>query len=197
MIEPGERPDAGAVARLHFEHIDQGFLRSLGVDFLTVLYEYISEHELLFVAREQGEVKGFISASTGTSSMMKRFVIKKFLRVMPTLAKLLFSPNLIPKVLETLFSPGKTEASVSSLGRVPELLSIVIAPEFRGSPISQELLAALEATLRASGHTQYKVVAGASLAAANAYYRKHGFVLAGTVTIHQGETSNVYLKTLS
>ncbi len=196
MIEQGKRADAGEVARLHFEHINKGFLSSLGPGFLTVLYEYIAEHELLFVAREQGEVKGFVSASSGTSSMMKRFVMKKFPRVLPRLGLLLFSPRFIRKVLETLLSPGKTEASVRAPERMPELLSIVVAPECRGGAIAEELLAALEAALRASGQGQYKVVAGSSLAAANAYYRKQGFVLAGTVTIHQGETSNVYIKTL-
>lgn len=196
MIRKGEVADAPQVARLHVEHINQGFLSSLGVGFLTVLYEYLARHEILFVSAEADTVTGFLSASANTSGMMKRFVCKKFPQVLPRLGLLLFSPRFIRKVMETLLAPGKTESSTGTAAHLPELLSIVILPEYRGGTLSGDLLAELEATLRSAGHDAYAVVAGASLAAANAYYRKQGFELAGTIMIHGGETSNVYRKTL-
>lgn len=196
MIRKGEVADAPHVARLHVEHINQGFLSSLGVGFLTVLYEYLARHEILFVSLEGDRVTGFLSASENTSGMMKRFVIKKFPQVLPRLGLLIISPRFIRKVMETLLAPGKTESSTGTDAHLPELLSIVILPEYRGGTLSGDLLAALETTLRNAGHDAYSVVAGASLAAANAYYRKQGFEQTGTIAIHGGETSNVYRKSL-
>ena len=53
--------DASAAAALHISGIGSGFISSLGIDFVTALYEAISECEFGFgyVAKKDAEVIGF------------------------------------------------------------------------------------------------------------------------------------------
>ena len=196
VIHSATLDDCRRIALLHRDHIGTGFLSSLGVEFLTLLYRYLVEYEILLVARKGDDVVGFISSSPDTSAMMKQFVRKKFFAVLPRLIRFALSPAFFKKVFETLFSPKKAKESASLDHAVPELLSIVVSPDYRGSTVARELLAALEIALRDGGHSTYKVIAGAELTGANKFYLKQGFTLAGTLEVHDGEVSNIYLKDL-
>ena len=55
------------VAQLHAENINQGFLSSLGLNFLMLLYQAIDESpvSVLILAWEDNQVVGFVSGALG------------------------------------------------------------------------------------------------------------------------------------
>ena len=61
------------VAELHATGINQGFLSSLGVDFLALLYEAIdsSDDAILLVEYGRGRVVGFVSGATSLRPIYK------------------------------------------------------------------------------------------------------------------------------
>jgi len=122
--------DAPAVAALHIEGISAGFISSLGIDFVTALYQAIakSKSSFGFVAEENSEVSGFVALSTNLNELYKSIILKKGLRFALLLASKMFSLKRIKKVFGTLFYPGKAK----KMNLPPaEILSIVIAPEGR------------------------------------------------------------------
>jgi GNAT superfamily N-acetyltransferase len=195
-VGPARPSEAPAIALLHQTHINKGFLSSLGPGFLKLMYEYIIASEVVIVARSGDEIAGFVSASQHTSGMMRRFIRTRGLKAIPLLLRFAFSHAFLKRVLETLFAPRKARAGAGLAEEIPELLSIVVADDYRGTPVAGLLLDALERDLRGSGFHAYKVIAGAGLGAANRFYEKNGFELRGTIEIHQGDVSNVYVKQL-
>ena len=66
MIKVLSKSFSSQVAQLHVDGIPSGFVSSLGVDFVTALYEAIAQSETSFglVAEEDGKVVGFIAFTT-------------------------------------------------------------------------------------------------------------------------------------
>ena len=66
------------VAALHAANIDQGFLATLGVPFLALMYRAIDEaaDSVLFVEESGGRVLGFISGGTGMGSIYRTMLRK-------------------------------------------------------------------------------------------------------------------------
>ena len=59
--------DYRAIAKLHCDHINQGFLATLGIPFLTLLYESIDKdsESVLLVERVDTGIIGFVSGACG------------------------------------------------------------------------------------------------------------------------------------
>jgi ribosomal protein S18 acetylase RimI-like enzyme len=119
--------------------------------------------------------------------MYRRVLRRHALRFGAAALRHAFSVRMIRRVLNTLRYPAKVEDQYPSA----ELLSIVVAPEARGSGAATALLEALLAEFRARNVAAIKVMVRADFERANAYYRKHGFRLAGQITTH-GHPANVY-----
>lgn len=67
------------MAKLHIEGVSTGFISSLGIDFVTSLYEAItqSKDSFGFVAEENGEVLGFVAFTTNLNKLYKSVILKK------------------------------------------------------------------------------------------------------------------------
>lgn len=187
-MRPG---DAGAVARYHQQGIPTGVLAELGPGFLTALYQAIagSPSGFVFVAVDERErVLGFICGTTDMRAIFRRVIWSNFWRFGPRLARHVLSVRMLRRIIDALRYPSKMGPDLPAA----ELLSIVVDAGVRGGGASGLLMRALLDEFRARGVARVRVMVGADLPRANAYYQKHGFGLATTIQSH-GRTANVYV----
>lgn len=188
--------DYGVIARLHCEQINQGFLATLGVPFLELLYESIDNDSdsFLLVERVDGRVIGFVSGANGLGRIYKQLLMRP-IRLIRALIHCLLSPSKIYKILEVLFLSKDTNAAIDL--PKPELLSIVVDPAFQGGGHAERLFKALCVNFREAGVESFRIVVGCSLARANAFYKRLGCVAVKRIQVHKGIESLVYIKECS
>jgi ribosomal protein S18 acetylase RimI-like enzyme len=183
--------DASAVAALHIEGIGTGFISSLGIDFVTALYEAIAKSKYGFglVAREKDKVIGFVAFTTDINALYKSVILKKGPRFVFLLAGKMLSIRSVKKAFETLLYPSRTKKM-----KLPsaELLSIVVANEARGKGLGFELIQKGFMECASRGIDKVKVLVGAENKLANKLYLKSGFELVGQIDSHR-VASNVYI----
>jgi ribosomal protein S18 acetylase RimI-like enzyme len=75
-----------------------------------------------------------------------------------------------------------------------ELLSIAVEGPTRRSGVATDLVRRLFADLAARGVDEVKVVVSADNLAANGFYERVGFRLAGSTQVHEGSASNVWVS---
>ena len=201
MIRLAEGNDASGIALLHKETLATGFLAKLGVGFLRSLYVFLSQKELVIVyVNDYSTPAGFVSFSSDSSRMMKRFLISCPLCIIKIIGIVISTPAYIKRITETFTAPFKSKTTQTKMGKVDlpcaELLSISVDPTSQKTGIGSQLLLALEDHLRENDIKKYKVIAGAELESANNFYKKNGFLLVAQVIIHGNELSNIYIKEL-
>jgi len=186
---------APEVAALHTTGIATGFISSLGIDFVTALYETIAESEFAFglVAQEDNRVVGFIAFTTNLGELYKSVVWKKGPRLAFLMGARMFSFHRMKKALETLFYP--TRAHKMHLPPA-ELLSIAVSEQERGRGLAAQLLQKGLGECASRGIREIKVLVGADMTPANRLYVKCGFELVGQIDSH-GIVSNVYTVKVS
>jgi len=188
---PLQKDNVRYAAKLHIQDIDTGFISSLGIDFVTALYEAIAQSKASFgfVAEENERVLGFVAFTANLNKLYKSVILKKGLRFALLLAGKMFSPKQIRKVFETLFYPSRIKKM-----NLPsaELLSIVVAPESQGKGLGRQLLQKGLAECAKRGIEKVKVLVGADNKPANKLYLKCGFQVAGQIENH-GIISNIYV----
>jgi len=186
-----ESSHAEQVAKLHIEGISTGFISSLGLDFVTALYEAIAEdkNSFGFVAEEDEKVLGFIALTSNLNRLYKSVILKKGCRFALLLAGKMFSMKRIKKVFETLSYPGRIKKMELPSA---ELLSIVVAEEGRGKGLGTQLLQKRFQECQKRKIEKVKVLVGADNERANKLYLKCGFELVGQVDNH-GVVSNIYV----
>lgn len=182
------------VARLHIDGINKGFLSSLGVNFLALLYECIdrSDSGVLIVVKSGGRVVGFVSGAAGIGPIY-RMMLRSYGRLFLSLFPVLFSPKKIFRIVETVvFSRGKAIGALD----LPdyELLSIAVDSNFRGGGYAKELFGRLVGHCSNNGIAAFKIVVGDALAPAHRFYQKMGAYPIASVEVHKGSGSVVYRK---
>jgi len=191
-IKSEHAPD---IARLHIMGIDTGFISSLGIDFVTALYEAIaqSKDSFGFVAEENGRVLGFVAFASNVKKLYKSVILKKGLKFSFLLAGKMFSLRRLKKVFETLFYP--TRVKKMNLPKA-ELLSIVVAKEQQNKGIASAMIRkGFEGCVRRKIE-RIKVLVGVQKKSANRLYLKCGFELVGQIENH-GVLSNIYVAETS
>lgn len=197
MISQAIKTQSRQIAEIHKNSIVDGFLSKLGVDFLTILYEFLIENQLVLVFLEEDKVLGFVSCSYSSSGLIKKFVLKKPKAIFILLKKIIQNPSFVKPILETSNSTSISANSFSG-NELPEteLLSISVVPSTIQKGIGSSLIDELEKQLLKKNIQSYKVVAGENLKNANLFYLKNGFELKNQIKIHGNEVSNVYVKKL-
>jgi len=182
---------ARAVAELHITGIKTGFISSLGVEFVTALYEAIakSTYGYGFVALREGEVVGFAAFATHLGGLYKSVVFKHGLRITFTLARKIFSIDTIKKVLETLFYPARIKNM-----NLPEaeFLSMVISEKARRKGLATDFIKKGFDEAARREIKKLKILAAVDIIPINKLYEKLGFELVGQIENH-GVISNVYV----
>jgi len=181
------------VARLHIEGINQGFLTTLGERFLAMMYQAIDESDgaVLFVEYDGDRVVGFV---TGAESMRPIFrqMLRQKARLASALAPALLNPRKVVRILEIL-RHSRTQTGSDSLPEF-ELLSIAVARAARRKGVAKRLYEALVVFCAENGFPAFKIVVGANLAPAHAFYRQMGAIPTTTISVHHGQESVVYVQ---
>lgn len=188
--------DYRAIAILHCDYINQGFLATLGVPFLTLLYEAIDKdsESVLLVERVDCSIVGFVTGTSGLGRIYKQLLLKP-LRLIYSLKSCLLSPSKIYKIIEVLLiNKGN---NISSDLPKQELLSIVVNPAYRGGSHAENLFKALCFYFREQGESSFKIVVGSNLDRAHAFYTKMGSIPVKKIQVHKGVNSLVYVKNLN
>ncbi len=179
------------VAKLHVDGIATGFISSLGLDFVTALYETIAESRTSFgfIAEKNGKVVGFIVFTSNLHNLYKSVILKKGVHFTFLLAGKLFSLKSIKKIFETLFYPNRTrKMNLPSA----ELLSVVVADGERGKGLAVQLIRqGLQECVKREIH-RVKVMVASANESANRLYQKCGFELIAQIKSH-GILSNIYV----
>ena len=185
--------DYRAVARLHCDHINKGFLATLGVPFLTLLYEAIDKDRasVLLVERVDRNVVGFVSGTCGLGRIYKQLLLRP-LRLIYSLKSSILSPSKIYKILEVVLM-SKNNNVLTDLPQ-QELLSIVVNPYYQGGGHAESLFKALCIHFSAKGTRSFRIVVGSSLARAHSFYVKMGCTPVKEVQVHRGTNSVIYIK---
>ena len=182
---------AGQVAALHIQCISTGFISSMGIDFVTSLYDAIvkSKSSLGVVAVRNEKVIGFVAFTTNLNKLYKSIIRRKGLKFALLLAGNVLSLRRVKKIFETLFYPARTK----KINLPPaELLSIAVAPEERRKGLAGQLIKKGLRLYRKTGVDKVKVLIGADNKAGNKLYLKTGFELIGQIVNH-GVLSNIYV----
>ena len=182
--------EAPVVARYHREHMPTAFLSTLGDRFLAHLYIALSRSRDAFVlvaVAENDHVLGFICGATSVKRVYRSVLLRRGWFYAGLLVKHMLSWSMLKRIVETLFYPSKLDNALPEA----ELLSVVVDPSAQGTGMAGTLLGALVEEFRQRRCATFKVLVGANLERANAYYLKHGFTLADTTQSH-GVPSNIY-----
>jgi len=186
--------DAYDLALLHKTGIPTGFLSQQTPSFLSALYTYLIENEIVYVAKVNKKTIGFLACTLATDGLYKKFLKENIGLLILFLLKNIFSLKFIKKALETFLAPNKTAISNED-EELPELLSIVVSENFKGQGVGNLLLKAFEDNISSKTIIRYKVLVGSKLEA-NGFYVQNGFKLKKEVELHKGEISNIYVKIL-
>lgn len=184
--------DAAEVANLHIEGINTGFISSLGIDFVTALYEAIAQDtsSFGFVVEENDRTLGFVAFTEDLYRLYRVVIVKKGIRFTLLLAREVFSLRRLKQILETLFYPARIKKA--NLPRA-ELLSIVIAEEQQGRGLATILMQKGLTECSRRKMEKVKVLVGADNERANKLYLKCGFELVRQIDNH-GVLSNIYVR---
>lgn len=176
--------DVEFLARMHSLAISTGFLPTLGLPFMKVLYGALvtDPGATVLVAADGSGPLGFVAGVRSTGAFYRRFVRGHGLRAALVALPRLFRPSVIRRVWESLrYGSGEEE-------QAPELLSLAVAPDARGRGLGTELG---EALLGRLDEPLVRVVVGAGNSTAIRAYRRMGFVHGSTIEVHRGESSEV------
>lgn len=204
MASPHSRdghPMYERVAQLHVSNLDQGFLATLGIRFLALMYQAIDESPVgvLIVAHVSGDgIVGFVSAGGGMKGVY-RHMLRHWWRLGTSLLPVLVSPRKIWRIVEILRygqqTPGAPASITGSLPKI-ELYSIAVDAAHRGKGYAELLYRGVEQHFRSRGEPAFKIVVGSALTAAHRFYQRMGARVATQMEVHSGEVSAVYVQTL-
>ncbi len=185
-----------AVASLHCDYINQSFLATLGVPFLSLLYETIDKdsESILLVERVDHSIVGFVAGTRELGRIYKQLLFKP-LRLIYALKSCLLSPSKMFKIIELLLI--SKNSNISSYIPKQELLSIVVNPAYQGRGHAENLFNALCSHFREEGASSFSIVVGSNLDRAHAFYTKMGSIPVKKIQVHKGTDSVVYVKDLS
>lgn len=185
--------DYRVIAKLHCNHINKGFLATLGIPFLTLLYQEIDKdsESVLLVQRVNNEVIGFVAGTRGLGRIYKQLLLHPLQLIFALKAHFL-SPSKIYKIIEIL-TISKDGNSLIDLPQ-EELLSIVVSPIHQGGGNAENLFKALCSFFRSQGASRFKIVVGSDLDRAHTFYKKMGSMPAKEIQVHKGANSMIYVK---
>jgi glycosyltransferase involved in cell wall biosynthesis/ribosomal protein S18 acetylase RimI-like enzyme len=189
-VRRAETRDVPIIARLHADGISTGFLPRLGVRFLSQLYHAMLSHpaSLVLVADDGFGPVGFVAGTADVDELYRFFARKRGLRAASAAGRRLMRPSVLLRAWETWRYDADHHDTPA------ELLSMAVAPAFRGNGIGAALGSAFLSGLAGRRAGTVKVVVGADNGAAISAYRSMGFDGVGTVEVHAGEESLVMLR---
>lgn len=186
MICLAEKKDASKIAKIHKQEIEKGFLSSLPAVFLEKLYVAIIENDFCIVAKEGGEITGFIAGTKNIKKLYAHFLKKYFFYSIIFLLPKIFSAK---KIVETLFYPKNEDIKA-------ELLTIAVKKEFQGQGVAKKMFEVFVSEMKNRDVSIFKVLVGEELLPAISFYEKNGFAFLKETEVHKGHKSRIYIYKL-
>lgn len=181
------------VAQLHYHSLKTGFLPTLGVNFLALMYKCIDEanFSILITKYKKSKLTGFVTGSLGSSSLFK-LMLKHPISLIFTLAPIIFNLKKLRKVINICKHISSSERKKYPK---PELLSICVNPDYQGQGIGFELYQQLLQYFKSVPVSEFIIVVGQSLKA-NSFYKNQGAKKIGELQIHPNVNSNIFIQRL-
>lgn len=179
------------VANLHIDSIKTGFLPSLGVRFLALMYRCIDEADfsILIVNYKDDQLVGFVSGTNGTSNLYRAMIyypIELFLALLPVILNF----KKIKKIINILnHMSGSERANYPSA----ELLTICVHKNYRRQGVANDLYSKLCGYFCSEMISEFVIIVGQSLEA-NVFYKNKGATISGEIQVHKGTNSNVFIQ---
>jgi ribosomal protein S18 acetylase RimI-like enzyme len=179
------------IARLHAEEISEGFLASLGTEWLARLYRAIGRcpDAFILVASANGEVLGFLCGSIDTRRVYRYVLLRGAPTLLPGLFRRLVSWGTVRRCWETLRYPSRTP--ILDLPSA-EILNFCVTRRVQHSGIGRRLFAAMEGEFLDRGIRSIRIVTGARQLSAIRFYEGVGAEPAGTVEVHARVQSRLF-----
>lgn len=183
------------VAQIHSLCINQGFLPTLGIRFLTLLYEAIDadQNSVLFVNIIDGEIVGFVAGGRGMKSIYIE-MIKRFPKLLIALIPVVFSPSKLKYIVDILLI-GR-EKNTAANRPTAELFSIAVLDNARGRGIAGDLYKSLAQHFTENCEDSFGIVVGDNLLSAHKFYLRMGAIPVAQISIHKGQISTLYKQDL-
>jgi len=199
-----QREHGPQVARLHRVALPDGFLSTLGDQFLCELYLGIGrdpQSRVWVALGDNGLVVGYLSGSADVRACYRHVLSTRAFHLARTVMPSLLSARVLKRVMETVLYPFRSSSSEIAAARAleleAELLSIAVAETGRGQGVGRALVASFEEFLgeyRYQG--PYRVVTHAADPRSNAFYQSLGFQPAGQFR-HHDHSMSVYTREAS
>lgn len=185
------------VAALHAANIDQGFLATLGVPFLSLMYRAIDEapDSVLLTEERGGRVVGFVSGGVGMGPIYRRLLRRPFSLARALLPSALH-PSRVKRIVDILLYGRQLSPGAAVLPDA-ELLSIAVDGAARGGGVAEHLYRRLENHFRQRGFSAFRITVGDALTPAHRFYSRMGAIPVTHTQVHAGEGSVVYVQTVS
>ena len=181
-------------AKIHYKEIPNGFLPSLGIPFLSSLYQFFSKskYSSLLIAVENYTVVGFIAISLNTKLLFKEYLWKESYK---NLHKILISKLgiiTILKIIEVLKYPFKSKKKKNDFISNSEILNFCVVSSMQGRGVGQLLFSEAVKELDNNKIKILKIVTGQNQISAQKFYDKCGAIFSHKIVIHDKKYSDVY-----
>ena len=196
-IGPDDDELLRACGEIHRSEIPEGFLSSLGVPFLTEMYRAIALEPatFLFGSTAGDSLEGLICGSEGGLSPIRLVLKMSPWRVLRHAGPRLAQPANFLRAVETLRYMG---ADPSTVDLPPsEILNFAVSRSSQGKGVGQLLFRELCREFKARGVGNIRIVTGADQRSAQRFYESAGARRAGSLTVHEGTDSVVYVYELN
>ena len=185
------------VASMHFSLLKDGFLASLGHNFLYLIYKeiYASDSATLIVIREGNLVSGFISGGTGLKHIYMRLLKSPF-KLVQTLLPNLWSRHIFLQVISVIFRNKRVNFD-NKPQTSAELYSICVAEKYHGTGIADELYLKLSQYFKNNDVDEFLIFVGEKLDRAQRFYIKRGAAKVGSVAQGAGKMSVIFSQKIA
>jgi len=183
--------DVNEIAALHCRSLDESFVNRLGPSFVSLLFGHIHGsrfgHLLALRERASDHLLGHISAATNVRKLYLEFLFANSLAALRSFPSDWLSLSNATKLIDTVSYPFRR-----GVVRLPpaEILTVSIAPEWRGRGLLELLFRALEARFRDAQIATAKIVTAGDDVRLHGFLEHRGWVRVHTLHIHPDDRAS-------
>jgi hypothetical protein len=184
-----------AVAELHLSEINEGFLSTLGLKFLMLMYEAIdkSPDSTLIIIYVDRKIIGFVTGGFGLNKILLN-LIKKMPSLILALFPVIINPKALKNIIDILFSSLlKNKKSPNSKA---ELFSIVVINDEKKKGYGKSLYNELKEWFVKKGANSFIIMVGKDLKYAQKFYENMGAISEGKIELHKNDVSIIYRQNI-
>lgn len=189
-IRSGSPADAEELAHLHTSCLPHGFMTQLGERFLRVLYGgLLSDPDgVCLVAECEGPLVGAACSVASRSGFYRRLWRRHGVAAAASSGPRLVKPGVVKGVLENLrYARNGSEMPAA------EIISLAVAPDFRGHGVATRLIAQSLSALADRGVEAVTLHSAAEDEAAQRLFTGAGFQPHGQFELHAGRNSTIWV----